>query len=246
MKVLLAPAKKMIMDDDGIAANALPMYLERTKVLLERLRSLSLEDLAKTWKCSDALVKVNTERLETMDLEGRLTPAVFAYVGLAYQHLCPGGMNDEEIAWLQKHLRILSGFYGILRPLDGTVPYRLEMQARMPGYEDLYTFWGSRLYDALNDHVIVDLASKEYSHSIVPYLKPDDRYIEIVFAEEKNGKLITKGTMAKMARGEMVSWMAQNGIEDPEDIKAFERGYVYSSAHSREDAFVFLRKDGRQ
>ena len=101
--------------------------------------------------------------------------------------------------------------------------------------------------DLLGKYVFTQIDGQiEYSHSIVPYLKPDDRYIEIVFAEEKNGKLITKGTMAKMARGEMVSWMAQNGIEDPEDIKAFERGYVYSSAHSRDDAFVFLRKDGRQ
>ena len=246
MKILLAPAKKMIVNDDDVTPRGLPVCIRETEELLRRLRGMSQEQLAETWKCSDRLMRENTARLERMELYSRLTPAVYAYVGLAYQHLCAGGMSDEEIGYLQEHLRILSGFYGILRPLDGVTPYRLEMQAVMPGYGDLYAFWGDRLYKELKDDVIVDLASKEYSRSIVPYLKDTDRYIEIVFAEYVKGKPVTKGTMAKMARGEMVSWMAQNAVTDPDQLKRFDRGYAYSEEQSDPSRYVFLRKEGKQ
>ena len=246
MKILLAPAKKMIVNDDDVTPRGLPVCIRETEELLRRLRGMSYEELAETWKCSDRLMRENTARLERMELYSRLTPAVYAYVGLAYQHLCAGGMSDEEIGYLQEHLRILSGFYGILRPLDGVTPYRLEMQAVLPGYGDLYSFWGDRLYKELKDDVIVDLASKEYSRSIVPYLKDTDRYIEIVFAEYVKGKPVTKGTMAKMARGEMVSWMAQNAVTDPDQLKRFDRGYAYSEEQSDPSRYVFLRKEGKQ
>lgn len=244
MKILLSPAKKMLVNDDDLAAEGLPALLDRTEVLLEELRSLSEKQLKDVWKCSDKLVRENAERLERTDLRGRRTPALFAYSGLAYRYLNASGMNDAELAYLQEHLRILSGFYGILKPFDGVVPYRLEMQAQLPGIPDLYAFWGEDLYRLLDDPVIVDLASKEYSRSIVPYLKDSDRYTEIVFAEEKNGKLAVKGTMAKMARGEMVSWMAENGIEDPVQLRAFDRGYAYREDLSGERQYVFVRKEG--
>ena len=242
MKILLSPAKKMTVNDDDVGYRDLPVYLKEAEELLGRLRSLSREELAKTWKCSEKLLEENIARLERMDLRGRLTPAVYAYIGLAFQHLNVSGMTDEEVGYLQDHLRILSGFYGILKPLDGVTPYRLEMQAKIPGYGDLYTYWGDRLYRALHDHVIVDLASEEYSRAVLPYAKPADRVIRIVFAETAKGKTVTKGTMAKMARGEMVSWMAENRIEDPEDLKRFSRGYAYREDLSDEGHFVFFRR----
>ena len=115
--------------------------------------------------------------------------------------------EDGHYDYVQEHLRILSAFYGVLRAMDGVTPYRLEMQAKasIGGKKDLYELWGNRLYEAVRDEsgVIVNLASKEYSKCIEKYLMPEDRYLTITFCEKSGNKLVTKGTYAKMARGEM-------------------------------------------
>ena len=133
-------------------------------------------------------------------------------------------------------MRILSAFYGVLKPLDGVTPYRLEMQAKVGigDAKNLYEYWGDMLYCSVidNSRIIINLASKEYSKSIEKYLTLRDKYITIVFCELSGDKLVTKGTYAKMARGEMVRFMAENSIENPEDIKnltdlAMRSGMIY-------------------
>ena len=146
---------------------------------------------------------------------------------------------------MQEHLRILSGFYGILRPFDGVTPYRLEMQAklRMGEAKDLYAFWGDAIARELTEGTdcVVNLASKEYSQAVEPWLPEGVRLITCVFGEEKNGKVIEKGTQCKMARGEMVRWMAENRVTDPEDLKAFDRlKYRFAPEYSGGDTLVFL------
>ena len=165
MRIILAPAKKMQTADDDFVSRSLPVFLNKTEVLLEKMRSMESAELKKMWKCSDQIVRQNEERLRTMDLRNRLSPAVFSYIGLAYQHMAPGAMTEEQLDYLQEHLRILSGFYGALKPFDGVTPYRLEMQAIVPQLGDLYSFWGDALYKEVRDEdgVIVNLASKEYS-----------------------------------------------------------------------------------
>ena len=148
----------------------------------------------------------------------------------------------------QENLRILSGFYGLLRPFDGVVPYRLEMQAKLKteSTKDLYSFWGAALAEQLFSETdcIINLASKEYSQCISKYLTPDVRFITCVFGEESDGKIIEKGTLCKMARGEMVRFMAEQQISEPEQLKAFEgRNHRYSPEHSDENTFVFLKKE---
>lgn len=238
MKVILSPAKKMVRADDDFTYKDLPVFLEDSRRLLAELRSCDEAELKKIWKCSEKLVQENVKRLQEADLERNLSPAVFSYTGLAFQHMAPGAMTNEGLAWLQEHLRILSGFYGILKPFDGITPYRLEMQAVLPETGSLYDFWGERLYRQLDDDLIINLASKEYSDAVLPYA--DGRVITIVFAEEKNGKLIQKGTYAKMARGEMTYWLAENRIEDPEQIKTFRNACRYSDEHSDDNTFVFI------
>ena len=238
MKVILSPAKKMVRADDDFTYRDLPVFLEDSRKLLQELRSYDEAELKKIWKCSDRLVRENIERLQEADLERNLSPAVFSYVGLAFQHMAPGALTDAGLAWLQEHLRILSGFYGILKPFDGITPYRLEMQAVLPETGSLYDFWGGRLYREMNDNLIINLASREYSDAVLPYA--EGRVITIVFAEEKNGKLIQKGTYAKMARGEMTYWLADNRIEDPERIKTFRNACHYSEEHSDDNTFVFI------
>ena len=169
MRFIVSPAKKMNVVDDAFAWHGLPRFIDDAEQLLEVLRALSYGEAKALWGCSDTLAELNFERVRTMDLraEGALTPAVVAYEGIQYQHLAPRVMDEAQLAYVQEHLRILSGFYGVLHPLEGVVPYRLEMQAKLAagGAPDLYAFWGDRLYRTLADEadVIVNLASVEYA-----------------------------------------------------------------------------------
>lgn len=182
-----------------------------------------------------------------MDLRRQLTPAVIAYEGIQYQYMAPLVMEEQELEYLEKHLCILSGFYGILRPFDGVVPYRLEMQAKFPFGEmkSLYDYWGSRLYDFMEkeEGAILNLASKEYSKCILRYCKKDRPFVTCVFGEMRDGRVIEKGTLAKMARGEMVRFLAENQIKEPEGVKEFSgQDYRYVRELSDEKTYVFIKE----
>lgn len=248
MKIILSPAKKMRTDNDSMLPQALPMFLDQTEEILDWLRACSYEELKALWGCNDKIAEQNFDRLKHMELQKGLTPAVLSYEGIAYQYMAPAVFEDGQYTYIEEHLRILSGFYGVLRPMDGVVPYRLEMQAKaaIAGFKDLYELWGSRLYEAVSDEsgIIVNLASKEYSRCVEKYLTGKNTYITCTFAEAgKDGKLVTKGTYAKMARGEMVRFMAENRIENPEEMKKFDRlGYVFRGDISTETEYVFERR----
>lgn len=247
MRIILSPAKKMNEDLDTLAPLGLPIYITQTEEILSWLREQSHESLQKLWKCNDKIAAQNFVRLEHMDLCSRLTPAILSYEGIAYQYMAPVVFEDVQFDYIQEHLRILSGFYGVLRPMDGVAPYRLEMQAKavVNGHKDLYSLWGERIYQAVKDEsgIIVNLASKEYAKCVEKYLTEDDMYITVVFCEEAGGKLVTKGTYAKMARGEMVRFMAEREMEDPLEIRNFDRlGYIYRKDLSTDRKYVFERK----
>ena len=247
MKIILSPAKKMITDTDSIAPVGMPDFLDKTTKILSWMKSLEKEELKAIWKCNDKIARQNFERLENMDLYHMLTPAILSYEGIAFQYMAPAVFENGQFAYIQKHLRILSAFYGCLKPLDGVKPYRLEMQAKVTigDTKNLYDYWKDRLYQAVIDdsRVIINLASKEYSKCIEKYLSPDDQYITVTFCELSKGKLVTKGTYAKMARGEMVRYMAENSIEDPAGIQKFNRlGYRFREDLSSETEYIFERK----
>ena len=247
MKIILSPAKKMNVNTDTLSPLGVPGYLEKTEVILSWLKSRSYDDLKKLWACNDKIAEQNFKRIEDMDLNKRLTPAVLSYEGIAYQYMAPAVFEYGHFDYVQEHLRILSAFYGVLKAMDGVTPYRLEMQAKatINGYSNLYDFWGRDLYEAVRDEsgIIINLASKEYSKCIEKYLTPDDRYITITFCEKAGEKLVTKGTYAKMARGEMVRFMAENNIEDPVEIQKFDRlGYAFREDLSSDAEYVFERK----
>lgn len=247
MKIIISPAKKMNITDT-MEWKGMPVYLEQAEKLKDYIRSLSYEEARNLWKCNDKIAQLNYERFRDMELERNLTPAVFSYEGIQYQYMAAEVLDEDALAYLQQHLRILSGFYGILRPFDGIVPYRLEMQAKVAveGCKDLYDYWGDLMYRELTEdgtRVILNLASKEYSKCIERYLKPDDRFITVIFGEYHNGKVVQKGTMAKMARGEMVRYMAENQPENVDDIKNFGGlDYCFDQSLSNETEYVFLKK----
>ncbi|MGF6352856.1 cytoplasmic iron level regulating protein YaaA (DUF328/UPF0246 family) [Paenibacillus sp. 4624] len=245
MRIIISPAKKMKVDTDLMASAAIPQFINESEQLLSLLQTLSYDELKALWKCNDAIAEQNVQRIQNMNIKNNLTPAIYSYEGIQYQYMAPGVFQQEELAYLEQHLRILSGFYGMLRPLDGVTPYRLEMQGKLqgPGFKSLYQFWGSKLADQLQSesNCILNLASKEYSKNITPFLKEETRFITCVFGQMVNGKLVEKATRAKMARGEMVRYMAERKISDVEDIKGFDRlAFVFSEELSDESTYVFV------
>ena len=266
MKIIISPAKKMNIDTDTLACRSVPVFLNETAELLTWMKNLTFAQAKELWKCNDKIAEQNYRRFQEMDLERNLTPAVIAYEGIQYQYMAPAVFGGAETDYIQEHLRILSGFYGVLKPFDGVVPYRLEMQAKASEAGDLYKFWGDKLYrkvvrkekpvsgtpgteppmlesSGADKNLIVNLASKEYSKCVEKYLTPEDRYLTIVFGELTDGKVKQKGTLAKMARGEMVRYLAEHEVEDLEGIKGFDRlGYWFDEALSNEQEYVFLKK----
>ena len=246
MRIIISPAKKMKVDNDSLGHMSMPVFIEDTRQIMEWMKSLSLEEAKKLWGCNEKIAQQNYERFQNMNLTKTLTPAILSYEGIQYQYMAPAVFEDRMLAYVQEHLRILSGFYGVLRPMDGVTPYRLEMQAKtkIAGKRGLYEYWESKLYDEVIDdsHIIINLASKEYSQCIEKYLVPDDRLITCVFGEFVKGKVVQKGTYAKMARGEMVRFMAENHVTEPEDIKSFARlGYSFKSTLSTDTEYVFIK-----
>ncbi len=245
MKIILSPAKKMNVENHRFPAETEPYFLKEAEALAQWMKGLSYEEAKTLWKCSDKLAQENCLRLQDMDLRKNLTPAILAYDGIQYQHMGPMVFSERAWRYVQEHLYILSGFYGLLRPLDGVAAYRLEMQAKaaVNGTKDLYEFWGSRIYDRLTEEAgpIINLASKEYAKAIEPYLKPEDTFITCIFGELKDGRVVQKGTQAKMARGDMVRFLAEKQITDLEGLKTFHTaGYEYQKNLSSEKKYVFL------
>ena len=247
MKIILSPAKKMNINVDTLEPTGLPAFIDKSTEILAWLEQKSEADLKKLWKCNDKIVEQNIQRLENMDLYHQLTPAILSYEGIAYQYMAPAVFEYGHFDYVQEHLRILSAFYGSLKAMDGVTPYRLEMQAKatVGNTKNLYEYWGDLLYKDVRDEsgIIINLASKEYSKCIEKYLSAEDTYITITFCELSDGKLVTKGTYAKMARGEMVRYMAENCIENPAEIKSFNRlGYIFREDLSSETEYVFERR----
>lgn len=247
MRIIISPAKKMNPDLDGPAPEALPQFLGEAERLKEALQAMTPKELQALWKCNDVIAGQNVARLRTMELRRRLTPALFAYEGLQYRYMAPRVFTSEHLAYVREHLRILSGFYGLLRPFDGVTPYRLELQAKLSvdGCKDLYGFWGGKLSERLaaETDLVLNLASEEYSRAVRPHLPSGVRFLTCTFGELKDGKIIEKGALCKMARGEMVRWLAENQITRPDEIRRFPAlGYRFSPARSSENNLVFLRE----
>ena len=248
MRIIISPAKQMRVDTDPFTCTELPAFMEKTEILKDWISGLTYERQKALWACNDKIARQNAERFAHMDLRKNLTPALLAYDGIQYMYMAPAVFEDGQYDYVQEHLRILSGFYGVVRPMDGVVPYRLEMQAKaaVAGHKNLYDFWGDALYREVMDdgRVLINLASKEYSKCIEKYLQPGDRYITCVFGEPEGGKIMQKGVYAKMARGEMVHYMAGIHADEPEQIKAFNwSGYHFDETRSSDTDYVFIRTE---
>ena len=220
MKIIISPAKKMNINTDEPFETTVPVFIKEADTLRNRLKEL--------------------------DLYSNVTPAVLSYEGIQYQYMAPQVFSAEQWDYVREHLRILSGLYGVLRPMDGVIPYRLEMQAKlkMGSTQDLYAFWGDRIYRELaeGEDFLLNLASIEYSRAAEKYIDRKTRFVTCVFGELSDGKVKVKGTMAKMARGEMVRWLSEKNITEPDEMKEFTGlGYGFDAARSTDKELVFLK-----
>lgn len=237
----------MKQDTDTLEFRGMPVFLQEAESLKEFMKKLDYQQAKEIWRCNDKIAALNYERFARMDLSKNLTPALLSYEGIQYQYMAPAVFEDQSWEYVENHLCILSGFYGLLKPFDGIVPYRLEMQAliRMENYRNLYDYWGNKIYREIRreGEVILNLASKEYSKCITPYLSQGDQFLTCRFGEWKEGKIVEKGTQVKMARGEMVRFLAQNKVENTEQIREFQGlGYRYEESLSDENTYVFLKE----
>lgn len=246
MKIIISPAMKMKVDTNAFAAKSQPQFLTQAKELSDFFKKCSFTQLKAIWGGSDRTTEEGQKQLAALDItevEG-LTPAIISYSGIQYQYMAPDLFTAEALAYLQKNVRILSGLYGVLRPFDGVWPYRLEMKNKVLGFREpnLYKYWGETLADNLFDKndVVINLASKEYSKNIAPYLSDKRQMITIDFQEQKNGQWKTVGVHAKMARGEMVRFISENKLKQPEELQQFDDfGFQFVAEESTASRYVF-------
>ena len=247
MKIIISPAKKM-RREEYVAPLHRPMFLKEAGELLSFLRSLSDSEMAKVWKVKGALLSSSLSSLSMLSLEDIGSPAIFSYDGIQYTYMSPSSFTDSMLEYAEKNLRIISGLYGLLKPLDGVGTYRLEMESpiSIPGYGDLYSYWGGKIASSLmeDERLLVNLASAEYSKAVLPYLPSSVTVVTPVFLDWEKGRYVSKGVYAKMERGEMVRFLAETGAETVEEIMKFSsRGYEFSRFLSDSNTLCFVRKD---
>lgn len=255
MITLLSPAKNLDFETEpNTSVFTQPDFQTESTQLINKLRKLSKKEVAQLMHLSDNLASLNHERFQTWALPFDVTnakQAALAFNGAVYTGLATETFNKQDFEFAQRHLRILSGLYGVLRPLDLIQPYRLEMGTRFsakPSQKNLYEFWGSKISQRINadlaeqgDDVIVNLASNEYFKAVdVKKLKA--RVITCNFKERKGDDYKIVMMYAKKARGMMASHLIKNKIESPELIKEFtEDNYRFNSALSSDNDWVFIR-----
>ena len=253
MLTVISPAKTLDFDTSPSTSKySEPVFTKHTSALVDVMRKKSSAELSKLMGISPKLAALNVERFQSFNLRSKTTKqALLAFKGDVYIGLEAETYGERDFNFAQKNLRILSGLYGILRPLDMIKPYRLEMGTRLKtnSCKTLYEFWGDEIGEALGrelsahrNKTLLNLASIEYFKAVSPSKLPG-KVITPVFKDYSKGTYKVLGFFAKKARGSMASFIVKNRISKPEDIKGFsEDGYQYNETYSTDDQWVFTRK----
>jgi cytoplasmic iron level regulating protein YaaA (DUF328/UPF0246 family) len=254
MIIILSPSKTLSKIDVNIKVNtSQPYFIDQSEVIVKRMRGLSTADLKGLMGISQSLASLNYERFIKWQKPFNLSnshPALLTFKGDVYEGLSVGDFTKKDFEFSQNHLRILSGLYGVLRPLDLMQPYRLEMGTKIDigDNENLYQLWQDKLTEYFNkelskskEKVLINLASNEYS-KVIRLKKLDGKVITPVFKEQKGDDFKTIAIYAKRARGLMSRFAIKKGITNVEQLKSFsDEGYIFSSNLSKEDQLVFIR-----
>ncbi len=249
MKVVISPAKKLDFETEAIVnETTCPQLMEKTHPLIKKLKTLSSDDIAKLMKLSSTLSELNYTRFQNFTKSKLIKPAAYAFNGDTYTGLDFYTFNKSQVKYAQKHLKILSGLYGILRPLDEIKPYRLEMGTRFgtEGAKNLYDYWSNDVTKILNkdlkqDEILINCASQEY-FKVINQKNLKAKIITPVFKEMKNGEYKIISFNAKKARGMMANYILKNKLNKLSDILTFDHdSYQYNKKLSTEDEVVFTR-----
>jgi len=253
MIIVISPAKNLDFHSKYDFEVTKPRLLKFTNELISNLKDKSIQDIEKLMSISTSLATLNAQRFynfKTNPSSEHTQPAIFAFNGDVYQGLQASSFNSKKMEFAQKHLRILSGLYGILRPLDMIQPYRLEMgtQLAFDDYKTLYDYWDTKIMNLLledlkaqNDNIIINLASNEYFKS-VNKKEFSANIIDIEFKDFKNDQYKIISFFAKKARGLMSKYIIDNAISDPNDLKGFDyEGYYYDPVASSAQKIAFKR-----
>lgn len=244
MIAMLSPAKNMRPTERPDIKTAAPRYMELTRRLWDELRALAPHELESVLHVGPRIaLRACADFAEWRDEGG--TAAALTFDGLAYRYLDAHSLSKWELEYAQEHLRLLSGFYGPLRPLDAIHPYRLELAHKIGG-QSLYGFWDKTFYEDLfaAGEPVIDLASKEYSRAVRAFLRPGDQLIACNFLVYSRGKLRCLPTMAKMARGAMARFILQNQLDGPEQLPFFDwNGFHFEGSLSSEAELVFISRE---
>ena len=247
MKIIISPAKKLNSDKISVKNYSEVKFKSEAKSLVNKLKSLNIDDISKLMGISKILAELNFQRFQNWDLKSQnVNPALFMFNGDVYKALNVKNFKDDDLIFAQDNLRIISGLYGILKPLDLIFPYRLEMGANLETEKasNLYEFWGNKLHDHMksemaDDEILINLASDEYSKAI-NLDKFDHKVIKPIFKDYKNGKFKVISFFAKKARGEMAKYIIKNKISKYQDLKLFSsNGYSFSD--EIDNGIVFSR-----
>ena len=251
MKIIISPAKKLDFTKiDSSKLDTQIIFNNEAHSLIKILSSYSEDDIMQLMSVSKQIAKINVDRFNTWQkpsLSEKSKQAIFAFKGAVYQSMNPESFTIEDQVFCQNNLRIISGLYGLLKPFDKILPYRLEMGTKLTisnSISNLYSFWGDKITNALLDDCdldeqIVNLASNEYSKVID--LRKFNSVITPVFKDFKNGKLKTISFLAKKARGEMCNFIIKNQINNISDLKRFNNlGYSYSDENDKNE-IMFIR-----
>lgn len=246
MLTILSPAKNMRAGCTAHPVVSRPVFLEQAAQINQQLRPYSPWQLETLLQVNPQLALAAWDKIQAFDPTQPGDAALTSYYGLLYQNLDGASLTEEEFAFAQQHLRILSGFYGVLRPGDGILPYRLEVQTRLPmgDSKNLYAWWGDALWHELyqTGEPVVNLASREYSKAICSHLQPGNRFITCDFLHPKGGKLRMGPTSAKMARGQMARFIVTNRIDQPEGLQEFcWNDYVFVPQLSSGEKYSFVQ-----
>jgi len=254
MIIVLSPSKGQTFDHPApVTTHTLPDCLDQSKILIDELKKMKVPELQKLMGISEKIASLNVKRYRNFSIPFTLQnakQALFAFKGDVYNQIPVNSYSKADLTYTQNNLRILSGLYGTLRPLDLIQPYRLEMKTKLKtsGSDNLYHFWGERITDSLNmalgileDPILVNLASNEYFKAVKPQ-RLKGRLITVHFKEIKNRKARVIAIFAKRARGMMAHYLLKNRIESPEQIKRFDTaGYRFSKNDSDNKSWLFVR-----
>lgn len=246
MKIIISPAKRMKYDDFGFERFTKPIFEDRAYFLAEKMRKMNDNQLKTILKTNDKLTNDAKFMYENFAARQDKSAAILTFDGIQYKYMAPGVFDDAMYDYIENNVLIMSALYGVLRPFDAVLPYRLEMNSPVSliGLKSMYEFWGRSLYDVIckDDDLVLGLTSHEYTNAVLKYFAPPKKFVYCSFGELVEGKVVEKGVYVKMARGDMVRYLAENDIHDLDGVRRYSGlGYKFNPELSDDYTLTFIK-----